>query len=93
MANTARRGRQKISTTIAPGSLEYLEALINSGQARNLAEAIDLAIEKLLVFENRERLADDTATYYTNMTEAEAAEERGLESALWQTSDGISREQ
>lgn len=89
MATTPRLTRQKISTTISSQTLEYLESAINSGEARNLAEAIDLAIEKLLVHENRERLAHDTTAYFANMTEAEAAEELRLEAALSQTSEGI----
>jgi hypothetical protein len=66
-----------------------LEQLIDSGQARTLADAIDLAVERLLVYENRERLANDTAAYFDNMTEEEAAEEQKLEAALCQTATGI----
>lgn len=93
MSTTPRLSRQKISTTISPRTLEYLEAAINSGEARNLAEAIDLAVERLLVHENRERLANDTDAYYARMTDVEAAEERRLEAALSQTSEGINFEQ
>jgi hypothetical protein len=89
MSSTARLTRQKISTTISPRTLEYLESLISSGHAQTLAEAIDMAIEKLLVQENRERLASDTAAYFDRMTDAEAAEEQQLEAALSQTSEGI----
>jgi hypothetical protein len=89
MATTARLTRQKISTTISPESLAYLDGLIQKGKARTLAEAIDLAIEQLLVFENRERLANDTAAYFADMTDEEAAEERRLESALSQSHAGI----
>jgi hypothetical protein len=90
MANPSRRGRQKISTTIAPETLEYLEGLIANGEARTLAVAMDAAIGKLLVYENRERLAGDTAAYFANMTDEEAEEERRLEAALTQSagSDG-----
>ena len=38
----------------------YLEQSIQDGKARNLADAIDLAVEQLMVYENRERLANDT---------------------------------
>lgn len=89
MATTPRLTRQKISTTISAQSLAYLDELIQKGKARTLAEAIDLAIEQLLVYENRERLAADTAAYYDNMTEVEAEEERRLESAVSQSSAGI----
>ena len=90
MANPSRRGRQKISTTIAPETLEYLERLIAKGEAGTLAVAMDAAIGKLLAYENRERLAGDTAAYFAHMTEEEAEEERRLEAALDQSagSDG-----
>jgi len=82
MASPARLNRQKISTTISASALSYLEESIQRGQARTLAEAIDLAIERLLVYENRERLANDTAAYFANLTDEEAAEEQRLEAAL-----------
>lgn len=89
MATTARFTRQKISTTISPQTLEFLEGLIKSGEADTLAEALDLTIGKLQVYENRERLASATDAYYANLNDAEAAEERRLEAALSQISEGI----
>ncbi|MGD1215193.1 MAG: hypothetical protein ABR861_09430 [Terriglobales bacterium] len=85
MSTSARLTRQKISTTISPTALSYLERLIEKGEVQNLAEAIDLAIDRLLAFENRERLENDTAAYFANLTEKEAAEERALETALSQS--------
>lgn len=89
MATSARATRQKISTTVSSSTSAYLERLIHDGPARTLADAIDLAIERLLVYENRERLADDTTAYFENMTEEEAAEEQKLEAALSQSATGI----
>ncbi len=89
MATTARPSRQKISTTISPQTFSYLDGLIQRGDAHILAEALDLAIERLLVYENRERLANDTAAYFENMSEEEAAEERQLEAALCQSTSEI----
>ncbi len=89
MATSARLTRHKISTTVSSSTLAYLEQLIRDGQARTLADAIDLAVERLLVYENRERLANDTAAYFENMTEEEAAEEQKLEAALSQSAAGI----
>ncbi len=86
---TPRLTRQKISTTISSATLAYLEELIRDGHARTLAEAIDLAVERLMVFENRERLANDTAAYFDNMTEEDAAVEQKLEAALCQSAAGI----
>lgn len=93
MSTSARLTRQKISTTIAPRTLEFLEKLIAGGEAQNLAEAVDLVIEKLAVFENRQRLADATEAYFANMTEEDAAEESRLEQALSQVSEGIDFDQ
>jgi hypothetical protein len=93
MATPARMTRQKISTTISSSALSYLEELIQSRQVRTLAEAIDLAIERLLVYENRERLANDTAAYFANLTDEEAAEERRLEDALSNSGAGINFDQ
>ncbi len=89
MGSAARITRQKISTTISPASIAYLERLIAKGLAQNLANAIDLAIDRLLVFENRERLENDTSAYFDNLTEEEAAGERSLEAALYRSSVGI----
>lgn len=89
MATTARVGRQKISTTISPKTLAYLDNLVHKGEAHTLAEALDLVIERLETHENRDRLANDTAAYFANMTEEEAAQERQLESALSQSAAGI----
>jgi hypothetical protein len=89
MVTSVRLTRQKISTTISSSALSYLEGLIREGEARTLAEAIDLAIERLLVYENRERLATDTAAYFANLTDEEAAEEQRLEAALSQSAAGI----
>lgn len=93
MTTTSRFARQKISTTISPQTLEFLEQLVKSGETHTMAEALDLAIARLLTYENRERLASDTDAYYANMTDAEASEERRLEAALSQTSQGIDFEQ
>jgi hypothetical protein len=89
MSTLPRLTRQKISTTVSSTTFSYLEQSIEKGKARNLADAIDRAIEQLMVYENRERLANDTAAYFENMTEEQAAEERKLEAALSQSAAGI----
>lgn len=93
MSTTPRLARQKISTTISPDTFAYLDELIRKGEARTLAEALDRAVERLLVFENRERLANDTAAYFAGMTKEEATEEQRLEAALSQASAGIDFDQ
>ena len=89
MATLPRPTRQKISTTVSSATFSYLEQSIEDGRARNLADAIDLAIGQLMVYENRERLANDTTAYFENMTEEQADEERKLEAALSQSAAGI----
>jgi len=89
MGSAARLARQKISTTISAATLSYLQQLIERGEVQNLAEAIDLAIERLLVFENRERLERDTAAYFDNMSPEESAEEDKLAKALSLAARGI----
>jgi Arc/MetJ-type ribon-helix-helix transcriptional regulator len=89
MGSAARLSRQKISTTISPSVFSFLQSLIERGEAHNLAEAIDLAIEKLLVYENRERLERDTAAYFDDMSPEASAEEERLALALSQAVRGI----
>jgi hypothetical protein len=89
MATLPRPTRQKISTTVSSATFSYLEQSIEDGKARNLADAIDLAVGQLMVYENRERLANDTTAYFENMTEEQADEERKLEAALSQSAAGI----
>lgn len=89
MATLPRPTRQKISTTISPAAFAYLEQLIANGETRTLAEAIDLAIERLLIYENRERLANDTAAYFENLSPEALEEENRLGAALSNSAKGI----
>ena len=88
MATVPRPARQKISTTVSPATLSYLEKLISDGHARNFAVAIDLSIECLLVYENRERLANDTAAYFDNLSPEALEEENQLGGALSSSARG-----
>src|SRR5258707_848921 len=83
MSTTARLTRQKISTAISPRTLEYLESLISSGEARNLAEA--WAMERLTFQKNRERLEDDPVVFFKNMRDVKAGEKEGLKAAFSKT--------
>lgn len=82
MATPARLSRQKISTTVSADTLAHLERLIEAGEARTLAEAIDLTVRQLLAHENRERLAEDTAAYFEHLSPEAAKEESELGAAL-----------
>ena len=89
MATSPRLTRQKLSTTVSSATYAFLGESIQEGKARNLADAIDLAIEQLMMYENRERLANDTTAYFENMTDEEAAEDQKLEAAISQSASGI----
>ena len=89
METPARPNRQKVSTTISLDSANYLGDLIRHGKARNMAEALDLAIEQLRIYENRERLARDTAAYFDNMSPEQAEEENQLGAALAAGTKGV----
>jgi len=81
--------RQKISTTIAPGTLAYLEKLIAKREAYTLAEAIDLLVERVQLVENRERLERDTAAYFEQLSPEAAEEEATLGAALADSARGV----
>jgi predicted AAA+ superfamily ATPase len=89
MASPVRLTREKISTTISSATLAYLEQLIEKGEARTLADAIDSVVQKLLVYENRERLANDTAAYFDNLSPEALEEEDQLAAALANSVKGI----
>ena len=89
MASPVRLTREKISTTISSATLAYLEQLIEKGEARTLADAIDSVVQKLLVYENRERLANDTAAYFDGLSPEAMEEENQLAAALSSSVKGI----
>jgi len=89
MAGPVRLTREKISTTISSDTLAHLEQLIERGEARTLADAIDSVVQKLLVYENRERLANDTAAYFDNLSPEAMEEENQLAAALSSSVKGI----
>jgi hypothetical protein len=89
MASPVRATREKISTTISSDTRAHLEQLIEKGEARTLADAIDSVVQKLLVYENRERLANDTAAYFDNLSPEALEEENQLAAALSSSVKGI----
>ena len=80
--------RQKISTTIAPEGYAFLRALVRSGKAQNLAEAIDMVLEEIRRLDNRRRLEKATAEYYDNASAEAIAEENELASSLSASAGG-----
>jgi F0F1-type ATP synthase delta subunit len=71
------RRRQKISTTIAPENQKFLRALIRTGKAANLAEAVDRAVSIARRAAARARVE---IAYYASLAEKEL--ERELENAV-----------
>lgn len=80
---------EKISTTVSSATLAYLEQLIEKGAARSLADAIDSVVQRLLVYENRERLANDTAAYFDGLSPEAMEEENQFAAALSSGVKGI----
>ena len=85
----AADNRQKLSTTISAESYAYLQSLVESGRARSLAEAVDLAVTRVRKAANRARLELDTAAYFQALSKKAAGEEARLESLLGQLADEI----
>ncbi len=81
--------RRKISTTVAPESLAYLQSLIKRGKARNLAQAVDVAVARARRAESRTRLESDTAAYFAGLSSRARKEETQLETGLARGLDEI----
>ena len=81
--------RRKISTTIAGETLAYLEYLVKSGRAMNLAEAIDRTVGRAKRADSAERLSRDTAAYFQAPSGPAAAEEARLEAAVAAVADEV----
>lgn len=81
--------RAKLSTTLSHDNYQYLTALVRSGKASSLAEAIDEAVENLRRSENRRRLARATAEYFDALSPEAVAEESSLAESLHDAAGGI----
>ena len=77
-ATPAKTTRTKLSTTVSPETLEFLERKVASGEAASLAEAVDIVIRKVRQLENRQRLAVATARYFDELEPRAAAEENAM---------------
>ncbi len=74
--------RAKLSTTVAHENLQYLTALVRSGKAGSLAEAVDEAVEHLRRSENRRQLAAATTEYYASLMPEALNEESDISNSL-----------
>jgi len=85
--------RKKISTTIAPEGYEFLESMIATGRARNLAEAIDLVLDEIRREENRARLERMMEAYYENASPSAMAEENEIAEAFSRSAHEINQDE
>jgi hypothetical protein len=85
----SKASRAKLSTTVAPENYRYLTALVKSGKARSLAEAVDEAVEHLRRSENRRRLAKATAQYFEALSPEALAEEAAFAESMQTAAKGI----
>jgi hypothetical protein len=81
--------RQKLSTTVSRETLAYLEMPVESGRAKSIGEAVDLAVEQARRSEKRALLERDTAAYFAGLPASSAAEEVRLEKRIAQSADEI----
>jgi hypothetical protein len=88
MASTGSN-RAKLSTTIAQENFQYLESLVRSGEARNLAQALDMTLHRSRRLENRRRLERATAAYFDGLSPEAQAEEEELARAFSGAAAGI----
>ena len=81
--------RSKLSTTVAAENYSFLENLVSTGRTDSIAEAVDLAIERFRLAENRRRLERATAAYFDGLTQEAQAEEDSLASHLHMSAGGV----
>jgi hypothetical protein len=68
----------KLSTTVAAENFTFLETMVSTGRTDSIAEAVDLAIERLRRVENRSRLEAATAAYFDGLSPEAQTEEQAL---------------
>jgi hypothetical protein len=89
----AKANRAKLSTTVSPEALKFLEEKVASGEAATLAEAVDAVIRKVRQLENRQRLATATARYFDELEPRAAAEENAIARSFASAASGIDFDQ
>jgi hypothetical protein len=75
---TAKSVRAKLSTTVGPENYRYLTAMVSSGQASSVAEAVDRVVTRVRRIENRRRLEQATAAYFKSLSPQAVAEENEM---------------
>ncbi len=93
MATHARVTRAKLSATVAPETYQFLEEMVNSGEAATISESIDRCVTKVREWRNRKRLARATSRYFDSLEPRAAAEENALAHDLSSAAEGIDFDQ
>jgi hypothetical protein len=78
MSASPKMAREKLSTTVSAETYQFLQEMVDQGEAANLAEAVDAVVGRMRRLENRRRLADATARYFEQLPAAVQAEEQEL---------------
>lgn len=73
-----KMARAKLSTTVSRETYEFLERMVDSGEAETIADAVDQSIARVRQSENRKRLAQATSRYFEEMGHQARAEEASL---------------
>ncbi len=84
-----KAARAKISTTIAHENYKYLDSLVDSGQASNLAEALDKVVAQYRRLARRLELEKTTADYFNRLPEPAVREESELVAASHKLASSI----
>jgi len=74
--------REKLSTTVAPETYQFLQHMVEAGQAATLAEALDAVVARIRRLDNRLRLARATTQYFEQLDKEALAEEQALAADL-----------
>lgn len=71
----SRENRIKLSTTVARETQEFLQKVVESGEASTIAEALDVVIARIRQQENRKNLARATSEYFNRLDNPAAVSE------------------
>jgi hypothetical protein len=84
-----KMARAKLSTTVSQETYEFLEHMVDSGEASSIADAVDRSIGRIRQLENRRRLATATAKYFEQLEPHAIAEENAMAQDMTETASEI----
>lgn len=82
MGASPKMAREKLSTTVSAETHDFLQQMVERGEAATLAEALDAVVARIRRLENRRRLALATTQYFEELAPQPASEEQALEQEL-----------